>query len=977
MHPVSVYKKFSPEDFSYIPFNANKQYNFNSSSVASNGSITHYSAKYTSESISLYSSASSVSIWSGQTGSFDPINTIKYNQLDHLFYRDYKKDLNNRFGDWHYLKQKRTLYENVNILSIPAGLYGHKIKKGEFILSSSNPNFSQSNGYGIELKDDGHGNLYDTSINRGHYVTDIRKNLFNIGPVKGFKKYDLETYDGYVKVDGYKKMQFWRRGKQNPNAPSTYSSFDHLDEFDDSYYFNNIKYKGVRFSEKPLYIRKFTGSLNGGGYPDITLGNPIVLEGDFFPTIDMGRSEIRMGHDEKFNFNPLDNFTISFWIKNSEIGNGWVVDGSSVYDDENQKQYIISKSTTKKVITPITNKSGNPPRLNASHSLQEGDVFAESQFPFEVYIEEPEDLDGKHIFFKRSDGGVESLISGSLKFTDNNPFMQHITCMASESIMKIYVNGTLTGSIDDPIIKHTENTADLFIGNQGGFKNFFNGSLSQINIFNKALSQEEVTAHYSSSNGSPYAGNIFYSHGLATITHPKYIGFLSEYNSPPQEEQESLNFTTQLFYKDAVQLETLEDSYSEQDVRDVAFKPDGTRMYVLGQHDKTIKAYKLTKPWDVTSAQYLSVLDATTMKFTNTVDDEVGAAHDHPDELQPVSFDFHRDGNQLIFIGQTNRRLYELNFSSPWDITTVTNVSKSVSMSNFSDNGGPDPFGNPSTIDGTKYLSTFPSCIRYSDNGGKLCTTISENTSGQNRLIEIKLGSTFNIATLPTFTDNGDLCIECKSIDLEDITGKPLGLCEYFDFNSSGKQFVFKAEDTTAATTSSLHQVYLTSSFNIDSFIPSGYYKNIPVQTEQPNSGFHGIRWEETDPAIGKNDRIYAVSDSTVANASNKFIVEYQFKKPAIENLEFKGNHLIFEHEYRCSVEENDFNETLNVTARKIPKTSNDDMADFATSSLFKPYVTTIGLYNEDNELLVVGKLGQPIRMSDETDSHFIVRWDT
>jgi hypothetical protein len=52
-------------------------------------------------------------------------------------------------------------------------------------------------------------------------------------------------------------------------------------------------------------------------------------------------------------------------------------------------------------------------------------------------------------------------------------------------------------------------------------------------------------------------------------------------------------------------------------------------------------------------------------------------------------------------------------------------------------------------------------------------------------------------------------------------------------------------------------------------------------------------------------------------------------------------------------------------------------MADFATSSLFKPYVTTIGLYNEDNELLVVGKLGQPIRMSDETDSHFIVRWDT
>jgi len=52
-------------------------------------------------------------------------------------------------------------------------------------------------------------------------------------------------------------------------------------------------------------------------------------------------------------------------------------------------------------------------------------------------------------------------------------------------------------------------------------------------------------------------------------------------------------------------------------------------------------------------------------------------------------------------------------------------------------------------------------------------------------------------------------------------------------------------------------------------------------------------------------------------------------------------------------------------------------MADFATGSLFKPYITTIGLYNENNELLVVGKLGQPIKTSNETDTTLIVRWDT
>ena len=52
-------------------------------------------------------------------------------------------------------------------------------------------------------------------------------------------------------------------------------------------------------------------------------------------------------------------------------------------------------------------------------------------------------------------------------------------------------------------------------------------------------------------------------------------------------------------------------------------------------------------------------------------------------------------------------------------------------------------------------------------------------------------------------------------------------------------------------------------------------------------------------------------------------------------------------------------------------------MAGFQTSSIFKPYITSIGLYNENNELLVVGKLASPIKTSNETDTTLIVRWDT
>ena len=48
----------------------------------------------------------------------------------------------------------------------------------------------------------------------------------------------------------------------------------------------------------------------------------------------------------------------------------------------------------------------------------------------------------------------------------------------------------------------------------------------------------------------------------------------------------------------------------------------------------------------------------------------------------------------------------------------------------------------------------------------------------------------------------------------------------------------------------------------------------------------------------------------------------------------------------------------------------------FTTSSDFKPYVTDIGLYNENGELLIHGKLGKAIKLSDDIETTFIVRFD-
>jgi hypothetical protein len=92
--------------------------------------------------------------------------------------------------------------------------------------------------------------------------------------------------------------------------------------------------------------------------------------------------------------------------------------------------------------------------------------------------------------------------------------------------------------------------------------------------------------------------------------------------------------------------------------------------------------------------------------------------------------------------------------------------------------------------------------------------------------------------------------------------------------------------------------------------------------------------------------------------------------------LSFQNEHIIYENEIRCIVRESDFNLSYNPTL-VTGSYENGVLRDFATGSAFQPYVTTIGLYNDNNDLLMVAKLGKPIALSSDTDMTFIVRYDT
>jgi hypothetical protein len=111
-------------------------------------------------------------------------------------------------------------------------------------------------------------------------------------------------------------------------------------------------------------------------------------------------------------------------------------------------------------------------------------------------------------------------------------------------------------------------------------------------------------------------------------------------------------------------------------------------------------------------------------------------------------------------------------------------------------------------------------------------------------------------------------------------------------------------------------------------------------------------------------------------------------------NLGLTAETTIYVNEVKCRVLENDFNYSQNPSVFKyrtvitgspaLPFYSSSTaiitdgtLIDNVTGSSFNPYVTTVGLFNEFNDLLVVGKLATPYPIPENTDITFIMRWDS
>ena len=211
---------------------------------------------------------------------------------------------------------------------------------------------------------------------------------------------------------------------------------------------------------------------------------------------------------------------------------------------------------------------------------------------------------------------------------------------------------------------------------------------------------------------------------------------------------------------------------------------------------------------------------------------------------------------------------------------------------------------------------------------------------------------------LSTITNDADIFIGCKGLEIHN-NNQPFASA----VGSIDEVQIYN----TALTDTEIYQLYDTNRTNSDS-VGKIFYRDgiIVINSHDPKYGSF-MQSSGTDGLLFQ------------ANLYNNSSGNYVTTTDTIDakNITIKWNSTLtlYENEILCRINEEEFNFTLNPSILKdsengqLPK-------EFIYNDEFGPYITTIGLYNENAELLAIGKLAGPIKKRSNVDLNIIVRFD-
>jgi len=147
----------------------------------------------------------------------------------------------------------------------------------------------------------------------------------------------------------------------------------------------------------------------------------------------------------------------------------------------------------------------------------------------------------------------------------------------------------------------------------------------------------------------------------------------------------------------------------------------------------------------------------------------------------------------------------------------------------------------------------------------------------------------------------------------------------------------------------------------------------------------HGLAIITSDSNPGLDGYGYITYGSGIYGAASTDIIN-NFVTSSNVTCSFSSSLTIYETQYKCTLRDNEYNFTLNPSSTSGSVAVTSSIGTFytpgqylnnnVTGSSFNPYITTIGLYDEYQNLLAVGKLSQPLPVSPTTDTTILINID-
>lgn len=192
--------------------------------------------------------------------------------------------------------------------------------------------------------------------------------------------------------------------------------------------------------------------------------------------------------------------------------------------------------------------------------------------------------------------------------------------------------------------------------------------------------------------------------------------------------------------------------------------------------------------------------------------------------------------------------------------------------------------------------------------------------------------------------------------------------------NGEGEGIIYSIPQKLFGTHLEPSSVTISSSYNGSGSINGGFI----LTDDGEGNLYHGST--HVGNVVYSHGQLIVTSYSYYVHLSSSEAVD---NRPTIG---FKSNLPVYTRSYFIKVADYEFNHTLNPTAQlgsTILSYSGSKYlqpsgiyAPNVTGSDFQPYITTVGLYNDSNELIAVGKLAQPLPKPADTELTIQVKLD-